>query len=379
MKKALIVGAGIIGATTAYHLKKKGYRVDMIDRHESNAAESSYQNGGQLSVSNSETWTTWSNIYKGMLWMTKSDAPLYMNMKHWSPEKIKWILGFLGATMKNTHKVNTEKTIQYALRSRELYLQAAEEFSVNFDARQDGIVHFYKSDKAFQKARNSVEFYRNTGWGRETISKDEVFALCPQLNDHGDIVGGTYTKGDITGDCRKMTKALIKNCVDNRFTMEMDRDRLNRYAQEYAVTIIAAGAYTPKLVPGLNIYPIKGYSLDLKIKGELPAVSLLDDESKIVTSSLKKTFRVAGTAELSGWDHSIFNWQRTEPLQRWYHTNIGHVIKEQEYYSCLRPMTPDMLPLVTKVGQVYVNSGSGHLGWTMGMALGEELVEKINE
>ena len=148
--------------------------------------------------------------------------------------------------------------------------------------------------------------------------------------------------------------------------------------QRYDEVVICAGAYTPKLVPSLNIYPIKGYSITFTGRDaeDAPWTSILDDDAKIVASPFSNlTFRVAGTAELAGWNHNIRQ-DRIKPLVDWVHSNTFIDGENYKRWACLRPMTPDMLPIITKVKGLWINSGAGHLGWTMGMALAEKLVNR---
>ena len=130
-------------------------------------------------------------------------------------------------------------------------------------------------------------------------------------------------------------------------------------------------------LPNLNIYPIKGYSITYQNAYEAPTISVLDDDRKIVASPFgNNVFRVAGTAELAGWNHDMRE-DRIKPLADWVKENTFVDKDNYEKWSCLRPMTPNMLPVVGKVKGLWVNSGAGHLGWTMGMALAEKLTKDI--
>ena len=132
------------------------------------------------------------------------------------------------------------------------------------------------------------------------------------------------------------------------------------------------------LVPSLNIYPIKGYSITYHHETDAPTTSVLDDDAKIVASPFSNnTFRVAGTAELAGWNHEVRK-DRIEPLRKWVRNNTFVKDERPEEWACLRPMTPNMLPIITKSKGLWVNSGAGHLGWTMGMALAERLVNDLS-
>ena len=392
-KSIAIVGAGVAGITTAYFLGKKGYRVRLFDPN-GVAEECSYANGGQLSVCNAEVWNTYSNIAKGIKWLTQPDAPLAFRPDVWSWSKIKWVAGFVGATLTNSYDRNTRKTIEYSLRSRRLMKKLMKDTGIDFYHNDCGILHIYKNQKSWDKARRTLDKFKDTKWGRVEAKGD----LAGKYNIYSkDIVGATFTKGDSVGDIHAFCRHLSYYMEDNfdyrvypnkivRTEEEVfwcgPRDHamsLQELKKDHDEVIICAGAYTSFLVPSLNIYPIKGYSITFRGREaeDAPFTSILDDDAKIVASPFTNlTFRVAGTAELAGWDHDIRE-DRIKPLVDWVHTNTFMDAEKYTRWACLRPMTSNMLPIITKVKGLWVNSGAGHLGWTMGMALAEKITKDI--
>ena len=389
-KSVAIVGGGIAGVTTAYFLAKKDYKVRLFDP-EGIAHQCSYANGGQLSVCNAEVWNTYSNIIKGIKWINKAGAPLAFRMDHWSWEKVKWIAGFIGATITNSYDYNTRKTIEWSLRSRKLYKKLIRELNLDFNQKDCGILHIYKNEKSWYKAQKTLERFKDTGWGR-VVKKGNLLKYKIKTKE---IVGATFTKGDSVGDihkfCQQVSNYLYHNfdyrinvnkIVANKEIKYLSGKRdhaktLDELKQEYDEVVICAGAYTSFLLPHLNIYPIKGYSISYYHDTEMPTTSILDDDAKIVASPFSNNvFRVAGTAELAGWNHDI-RMDRIKPLRRWVRKNTFVKDSRPENWACLRPMTPNMMPIVTKTKGVWVNSGAGHLGWTMGMALAEKVTNDI--
>ena len=389
-KSVAIVGGGIAGLTTAYFLAKKDYKITVFDP-EGIATQCSYANGGQLSVCNAETWNTYSNLIKGIKWMSRNDAPLAFRNDIWSWDKFRWVVGFVGATLTNSYDYNTRKTIEWSLRSRRLYKKLIKELNIDFHQKDCGILHIYKNEKSWYKAQKTLERFKDTGWGR-VVKKGNLLKYKIKTKE---IVGATFTKGDSVGDihtfCKELSNYLYNNydyrihvnkIVANKEIKYLSGRRdhaktIDELKKEFDEVVICAGAYTPFILPHLNIYPIKGYSVTYHEEHDMPTTSILDDDAKIVASPFaNNVFRVAGTAELAGWNHDI-RMDRIKPLRRWVRKNTFVKDSRPENWACLRPMTPNMMPIVTKTKGVWVNSGAGHLGWTMGMALAEKVTNGI--
>ena len=204
-----------------------------------------------------------------------------------------------------------------------------------------------------------------------------------------DVVGAYYTSSDWTGDIHKFCMDL-KNILVTRyhvtFISEYEVDDLEKFYIKYPI-VVCAGIGSEKLARSigetLDIYPIKGYSITINNcdPKKLPKVSLLDDQAKVVTATLGNRFRVAGTAELTGENYDITR-SRIEPLLNWVKKNFPDIdCSDYSQWSCLRPMTPDMLPVVrpsVTTGNVYYNTGHGHLGWTLAPATAREIVDIVD-
>lgn len=386
MKTVHVIGAGITGLITAYELNRRGHRVIVIDQERYSAQRCSRANGGQSSVSNSEVWTTYENLKKGASWMFKSDAPLYISPT-FEMAKFKWLYEFVKNTVKNKYEENTIKTIEMGLFSQAYYDSLIDETKINFDRSEKGILHFYKDVRYFENAKKSAEIYRENGCNKVILSADGVFDVEPKLS-YRRIIGGTYTKTDWTGDvfkfCLNLESYLRSKGVEFIFSHKINSE----LSDFVGPVIVCAGIGSVRLAKSvgdnLNIYPVKGYSITIENNDPklLPKVSLLDDEAKIVTSTIGNRLRVAGTAELSGENYDITR-SRIEPLLNWVKENFPNIdCSQYNQWACLRPMTPDMLPIVkqsTKKHNIYYNTGHGHLGWTTAPATAVRISDLLED
>lgn len=389
MKSIAVIGGGITGVTTAYALVKRGFAVTLFEQHRYAAMETSFANGGQLSASNAEVWTHWSTILKGLKWMLKSDAPLLVNPKP-SWHKLSWFAEFIASIPQ--YRQNTLDTARLAVAARDhLFAWAAAE-GVDFDHRKEGILHIYRDKKGFDHAGEVSGLLAAGGLPRRAVTPAEMRAIEPALA--GSYYGGYYTESDSTGDIHKFTVGLAEasarlgvQCLYGRDVLALHSDGRSagvtvgdkRSRQDYRFDglVVCAGvnsrAFAAQLGDRVNIYPVKGYSItvnleDSQSQAAAPTVSLLDDETKLVSSRLGiDRFRVAGTAEFNGYNKDI-RADRIRPLIDWVNQCFPAVQTRQVVpWAGLRPMMPNMMPRVGggRRPNVFYNTGHGHLGWTL--------------
>jgi len=396
MTHIAVIGAGITGVTTAFQLVERGFEVTVFDRNRYPAMETSFANGGQLSASNAEVWTTWATVLKGLKWMTQRNAPLLVNPKP-SWHKASWMAEFLGNIPR--YKANTVQTARMAIAARGYLLDMAERGGVDFDFMPGGILHFYKTEKDFAHGRKVTGLLAQGGLERRELSSAEVAARAPEL--HGDILGGFWTETDATGDIHKYTVGLARWLERQGVHFELGHDVRDVRADDACVTVearatsrfdgvvVAAGVVSRKIARGLgdrvNVYPVKGYSITVDLDDEAsraaaPTVSLLDDAAKIVTSRLgPNRFRVAGTAEFNGENRDI-RADRIKPLVGWVEAHFPEVCTENVTpWAGLRPMMPNMMPRVGRGrnDRVFYNTGHGHLGWTLSGATAAMVADTV--
>jgi len=387
----LVLGAGVVGITTAWFLQKKGYQVTVIDRQNQAGVETSYANGGQISVSHAEPWANPSAPLKVLKWLTRADAPLLfrprLDIAQWH-----WAISFLGQCTPRKSAHNIRQMVNLGTYSRSQLQALRKDTNIEYDQLEKGILHFYTNSAEFDGAIEPARIMRELGCNRQVIDANRAVELEPALKPiKHRIAGATYTSEDESGDARKFTQNLAKLCaeagVEFRYGttvlgFEQARERIlgvhticdGRHetlnADSYVLSLGSFSAVLARKIGlFLNIYPAKGYSMTVPVKNEEAAfkVSLTDDEYKLVYSRLGDRIRVAGTAELNGYSREL-NTIRCRALAR----RAAEVMPDAgcwdqaEFWTGLRPTTPSNIPYIGKshFSNLYLNTGHGTLGWT---------------
>jgi D-amino-acid dehydrogenase len=403
--KVAVLGAGVVGVASAWFLAEAGHEVTVIDREPEPAAQTSFANGGQISTSHAEPWANPGAPLKILQWLGREDSPLLWRLRA-DPAQWAWGLRFLGQCTAARTRANIVAILALALDSRARLKALRRELELHYDELERGILHIYTDPREFEAAIPQAALMREHGCDREVKSAAQCLAIEPALRDSAlPVVGGTYTAADESGDAREFTRELARRCrargVAFRFGttvagletaggrvaavrlagMERDEERLQ--ADAY---VVALGSYSPLLLRPLGIsipvYPAKGYSITVPLADDsvAPTVSLTDDGAKLVFSRLGRRLRVAGTAEFNGYDTSI-NAVRCEAIvhrSRLLFPKLGGE-GSIEFWAGLRPATPGNVPLVgrTRIGNLFVNTGHGTLGWTMACGTGALLADLV--
>jgi D-amino-acid dehydrogenase len=400
--RVIVLGAGVVGVTTAWYLSAAGHEVTVIDRQPSPAQETSFANGGQISVSHAEPWANPTAPLKVLEWLGREDAPL---LWRWRADLRQWLWGlrFLRECLPGRTRTNIAAILRLALYSRASLRALRQTTGISYDHLERGILHLYFDEQEFAHAARQAELMREFGCERIIKNTEECHLLEPALI-HGKLklVGGTYTSEDESGDACQFTQKLADLCalrgVEFHFNQPIDAlleeggcivgVRLHdRNILTGDVYIVALGSYSSMLLHPLGIrlalQPGKGYSATLPLdeKSIAPTVSLIDDQHKLVFSRLGQRLRIAGTAEFSGYDTSLNDVRCQALLDRALQLfpRVGNT-EQVEFWTGLRPVTPGNVPLVgaTRYGNLYLNTGHGTLGWTLACGSGRVLADLVS-
>lgn len=415
--RVIVLGAGIIGTSTAWHLMRRGHEVTLVDRQPQAAQETSYANAAQISVSFCEPWANREAPWKALKWMFDREAPLL-----WRPQfdadQWAWLLRFLGQCNDRAFERNLAQIVALGRYSHETLKAMVAETGIEYHRSQRGIAHYYVDQQAYDGAGKAAELMARHGVLRRVVDRDELLRIEPALKAFAHrIVGGTYTQTDEHGDARVFTEKLAELCHDKGVhtlyshhieQLAIEGGRIRRVVIKHVQTgitkvleadavVVACGAYTTPLLRTVGIrvpiYPGKGYSATLPLRdpARTPQVSLIDDGRKMAISRLGDRLRVAGTIELGGFDLALdtpLAQVRCQMLVRRIEevfpgavdTRLPDQGGDPRFWCGLRPATPTNIPLIgrTRIAGLWINAGHGTLGWTHGAGSGRALAELIS-
>jgi D-amino-acid dehydrogenase len=385
------LGAGVVGTTTAWYLQRQGHQVTVVDRQSQAGLETSYANGGQVSVSHAEPWANPSAPLKVLKWLFRADAPLLFRPR-WDPAQWRWALAFLRECTSARAAHNIRQMVNLGTYSRAQLQSLRDDLGLEYDALTKGILHFYTNREEFEGALEPTRIMQGLGCDRQVIDADRAIELEPALKPIRDrIAGATYTSEDESGDARKFTQQLAQKCAEAGVSFHYGTDILgferagDRILGVHTLRdgvhstlrgdayVLSLGSFSAPLARSigltLDIYPAKGYSITVPVNNPDAAfnVSLTDDEYKLVYSRLGDRLRVAGTAELNGYSREL-NQTRCRAIVRRtaeIMPEAGHWDQAQ-FWTGLRPATPSNVPYIGKshFANLYLNTGHGTLGWT---------------
>jgi D-amino-acid dehydrogenase len=415
--QVVVLGAGIIGVSTAWQLLQRGHGVTLVDRQPDAALETSFANAAQISVSYCEPWANREAPLKALKWMFSPTAPLLfrpqMDLDQW-----RWGLQFLGQCNDTAFERNVAQIVALGAYSHAALKDVVAQTGIEYSRLECGIAHYFSDQRSFDSASEAAALMRKFGVKRHLLTREELLKVEPALKAFADrIVGGTFTPSDESGDAKVFTQKLATLCAQQGAEMLFNHsvERIGTAGGETTEVrvrhmstgqmrslkadayVVACGSYTAPLMKSVGvrvpIYPGKGYSATMPLlRPELaPKVSMIDDSMKIAVSRLGDRIRVAGTIELGGFDLALdtpLAKKRCEMLVRRVEEVFPGVVDtrtpeeggDPQFWTGLRPATPTNIPLIgrTPIGKLWINAGHGTLGWTHGAGSGKALAELIN-
>ena len=397
----IVLGSGVIGTTTAYYLARQGATVTVLDRQPEAACETSYANAGQVSPGYSTPWAAPGIPLKALKWMfQKEHAPLAIRpdgtLYQW-----RWMAAMLANCSASRYQVNKERMLRLAEYSRDCLKALRAETGVEYEARTKGTLQLFRTDKQYAAAQRDIAVLEACGVPYELLGRNQLDTAEPALaRTAHKLSGGLRLPNDETGDCRLFTRRLAKLAADMGVTFRYCQDVSGletAHGQVMGVRVgddiltadryvAAFGSYTRDFLRPLGldlpVYPVKGYSLTIPLQdaAAAPASTVLDETYKVAVTRFDDRIRVGGMAELAGFDLQL-NPERRRTLEfvvNDLYPDSGNVA-QAEFWTGLRPMTPDSTPIVgpTRYANLFLNTGHGTLGWTMSCGSGKLLADLV--
>ena len=398
--KVVVLGAGVIGVTSAWQLARAGHEVTVIDRQPEAALETSFANAGEISPGYASPWAAPGIPMKALRWMFQEHAPLILRPRA-DLAQIRWLMQVLGNCTAEAYAVNKARMVRLAEYSRDCLTEIRAETGIAFDERQKGTLELFRSQKQMDAAAKDLEVLRAGGVRFDLLDPEGCLAVEPGLRAARDrIAGGLRLPGDETGDCFKFTQGLgaLAERLGVRFLFGTSIDRLTVSGGRITSVatslgeitadafVVALGSHSPALVRPLGlklpVYPVKGYSITVPITDEsrAPVSTVMDEAHKVAITRLGDRIRVGGMAEVTGFDLSLGE-RRRRTLVHSVEDLFGGAGDQARatFWAGLRPMTPDGTPVVggTPIPNLFLNTGHGTLGWTMAAGSARVLTDLV--
>ncbi|WDF72666.1 D-amino acid dehydrogenase [Novosphingobium sp. KACC 22771] len=386
--KIAILGSGVIGVTSAWYLRQAGHEVVVIDRQDGPALETSFGNAGEISPGYASPWAAPGIPMKAIKWLAMKHAPLILRPRP-DMAMLKWLVAMLGNCNARDYAINKSRMVRLAEFSRDCLIELRAQTGITYDERMQGTLQLFREESQLANIAKDVAVLKADGVPFEVLDKAGCIAAEPGLaSSTAPIAGGLRLPHDETGDCFKFTNALAEMARTAGVEF-MNRTNIARIVEEGGritrvetdrgpVTadayLVAMGSFSPHLVRPLGlkvpVYPVKGYSLTVPIVNEplAPVSTLLDESYKVAITRLGDRIRIGGMAEISG-----FNMDLPEARRATLEHSAGTLFpgagdfSAASFWCGLRPMTPDSTPVIgpTRIGNLFLNTGHGTLGWTM--------------
>lgn len=387
--RTVVLGAGLMGVTTAWALAKEGHEVLVIDRQPVAANETSFANAGLVAPGHALTWSSPRApkiLFKSLF---QDDQALRLKLSA-DPRLWSWCMRFLRNCTAERARINTLRKLKLCVYSQDMLQDLVAETGIDYDGARKGLLYVYRNEASLERGLANMAILRKAGQHLETLDAKGVAAIEPAFESDGPakIAGGIYCPDDEQGDANKFVLGLVERAsargVAFRFSttitgFETEGDRVVGVLTDKGpirgdAFVLALGSYSPLLGRSLGlklpVYPIKGYSVTMPIGGRngAPEVGGVDENNLVAWCKMGDRFRLTATAEFSGYDtkHSPSDFTGMLRAARDLFPNAADYDKPS-YWACLRPMTPEGTPIFGRGRHrnIWINTGQGHMGWTM--------------
>lgn len=402
--RIIVLGAGVIGVSSAYWLMRAGHQVSVVERREAAGLETSWGNGAIIHVSSVQPWAAPGVPFKVLKWLGQEDAPFLLRPSA-LPRMWRWGLGFLAASRMVAHNAGALSNLELALHSARCMAEIRAETGVQYDYAGGGVLKTFGTTAEWEAAARAHEALAPHGLVTERLDRAACIAREPALAPVAEkVAGGLFFPQDEVGDCSKFSQGLAEWCAARgvEFHYGIGVTGLVRRGGRVAAVatsagemecdavVVALGPHSAALLRPLGIHvpihPVKGLSVTLPraVWPEGPRNAILDDARKFALTPLGDRYRIVGSAEIADFDTTPSP-VRIGALMR----GVAQIFPALEgtesapgaiRWAGLRPMVPDGLPRIgpTRVGGLYLNTGHGHTGWTMGAGSGQRIAEIID-
>jgi len=392
------MGSGVIGTTTAWYLARAGFEVTVVDRQPGPALETSFANAGQVSPGYASPWAAPGVPLKAFKWLFQQHAPLAIR-PGLDPRQYTWLLRMLANCTSARYARNKARMVRLSEYSRDCLDELVQATGIAYEGRRLGTVQLFRSQAQLDGAAKDVAVLDQYGVPYQLLDPAGIARYEPALAQAPvQLVGALRLPNDQTGDCNLFTQRLEAMArqagVEFRYNTRVEAIhgdghrvsgvRLNGKLEKADRYVLALGSYSPQLVAPLGldlpVYPLKGYSLTLPITDAAmaPVSTVLDESYKVAITRFDARIRVGGMAEVAGYDLSL-NPRRRQTLERVVGDLYpkGGALEAAQFWTGLRPATPDGTPIVgaTPLSNLYTNTGHGTLGWTMACGSGRYLAD----
>ena len=400
--RVLVLGAGVVGVTTAYYLAKRGYEVVVVDRQPSVANETSFANAGQISPGYASPWAAPGIPLKALKWMLQEHAPFSLKLTS-DPFQYQWMLQMMRNCTAARYAVNKERMVRMAEYSRDCLDALRAQTGIEYEGRQLGTTQLFRTQQQFDNAAQDMAVLERSGVPYQLLESPDIASVEPALAAvSSTLTGALHLPNDQTGDCNLFTRNLAQlaqglgvefrlGCTVQSISSHGDQitgvaiDGRLETADQY---VMALGSYSRAMLAPLGmtlpVYPLKGYSLTVPIvePSMAPQSTIIDETYKVAITRFDQRIRVGGMAQVSGFDLAL-NPQRRETLE--YVTGMlypqGGDLTQAEFWTGLRPATPDGTPIIgaSAYRNLFLNTGHGTLGWTMSCGSASYLADVMSQ